>query len=161
MNSWRSTELSAWAPPLMMFIIGTGSVTAPAPLGGSRGAGGGHGDGQDGVGAEASFIARAVEVEHDAVDLALRAGVLAGERRRDLVVDVVGRVQRALAEVAGFVAVPQLDCFVLAGGGAGGHGRPAQAAVGEDDIRFHRRVASRIEDLSADYLYYRRQRLCS
>ena len=28
MNSCRSTELSAWAPPLITFIIGTGSTVA-------------------------------------------------------------------------------------------------------------------------------------
>jgi hypothetical protein len=26
MNSWKSTSLSAWAPPLSTFIIGTGST---------------------------------------------------------------------------------------------------------------------------------------
>ena len=31
MNSWKSIGLSAWAPPLRMFIIGTGSVLAPTP----------------------------------------------------------------------------------------------------------------------------------
>jgi hypothetical protein len=31
MNSWKSTLLSAWAPPLRMFIIGTGSRRAPVP----------------------------------------------------------------------------------------------------------------------------------
>ena len=31
MNSWRSSGLSAWAPPLTTFIIGTGSETAPVP----------------------------------------------------------------------------------------------------------------------------------
>ena len=31
MNSWMSTLLSAWAPPLMMFIMGTGSSRANAP----------------------------------------------------------------------------------------------------------------------------------
>ena len=31
MNSWKSIGLSAWAPPLRMFIIGTGSTWAPAP----------------------------------------------------------------------------------------------------------------------------------
>ena len=31
MNSWKSIGLSACAPPLMMFIIGTGRVRAPAP----------------------------------------------------------------------------------------------------------------------------------
>src|ERR1700683_2886686 len=28
MNSWGSTELSAWAPPLRMFIMGTGRIVA-------------------------------------------------------------------------------------------------------------------------------------
>ena len=31
MNSWMSIGLSAWAPPLMMFIIGTGSTWAVVP----------------------------------------------------------------------------------------------------------------------------------
>src|SRR3954453_2391885 len=31
MNSWKSTSLSAWAPPLSTFIIGTGSTWAASP----------------------------------------------------------------------------------------------------------------------------------
>ncbi len=31
MNSWKSTLLSAWAPPFSTFIIGTGSTVASAP----------------------------------------------------------------------------------------------------------------------------------
>ena len=31
MNSWKSTLLSAWAPPLRTFIIGTGSTCAASP----------------------------------------------------------------------------------------------------------------------------------
>ena len=31
MNSWKSTLLSAWAPPLRTFIIGTGRTLAPVP----------------------------------------------------------------------------------------------------------------------------------
>ena len=31
MNSWKSTLLSAWAPPLSTFIIGTGSTWALLP----------------------------------------------------------------------------------------------------------------------------------
>ena len=31
MNSWKSIVLSAWAPPLTMFIIGTGSTLALVP----------------------------------------------------------------------------------------------------------------------------------
>ena len=62
MNSCTSTELSACAPPLMMFIIGHGQDAGAdaaqvaierRPLRGGGGARGGHGDGQDGVGAQA------------------------------------------------------------------------------------------------------------
>ena len=31
MNSWMSMGLSAWAPPLMMFIMGVGSTRAETP----------------------------------------------------------------------------------------------------------------------------------
>ncbi len=31
MNSWKSSGLSAWAPPLTMFIMGTGSSRASDP----------------------------------------------------------------------------------------------------------------------------------
>jgi hypothetical protein len=31
MNSWKSTLLAAWAPPLRMFAHGTGSTYAPGP----------------------------------------------------------------------------------------------------------------------------------
>ena len=62
MNSWKSTLLSAWAPPLSTFIIGTGSTRArlaaeiapqrQALLGRLR-VGGGQRDAEDRVGAEA------------------------------------------------------------------------------------------------------------
>ena len=35
MNSWRSTLLSAWAPPFRMFIIGTGSRYWPSSIAGA------------------------------------------------------------------------------------------------------------------------------
>ena len=31
MNSWKSMPLSAWAPPLMTFMSGTGSRRPPTP----------------------------------------------------------------------------------------------------------------------------------
>ena len=31
MNSWKSTELSAWAPPFKTFIIGTGRTRGSPP----------------------------------------------------------------------------------------------------------------------------------
>ena len=57
-------------------------------------------------------------------------------------------VQHALAAVARLVAVAQLDRLVGAGRGARRDGRPADRAVGEDDVDLDRRIAARIEDLA-------------
>ena len=75
----------------MMFIIGTGSsvgldaaqvaIERRALRRGCR-ARSGHGDGEDGVGAQPALVGRAVERDHDAIDLALLGGVLAVQRRR-------------------------------------------------------------------------------
>ena len=91
MNSWKSTELSAWAPPLSTFIIGTGRIArrlaaevAPQRLAllGRRRAGRGERDAEDRVGAEARLVRRAVEVDQRAVEARLVERVEAGHRRR-------------------------------------------------------------------------------
>src|SRR5581483_9077054 len=62
----------------------------------------------------AAFIRRAVEVDHQAVDLFLFFRVLAAHARRDHAIDVRHRLRDALAEKAA-AAVPQLNGFVLDG----------------------------------------------
>ena len=67
MNSWKSMGASECAPPLMTFIIGTGSTLALGPPrylnsgvadGGSGGVGVGERDAEDRVRAELLFVAR-------------------------------------------------------------------------------------------------------
>src|SRR6478609_2317915 len=72
MNSWMSMGLSACAPPLMMFICGTGSVQA---------------DAEDGVGAEPPLVGRAVQVDQHPVERHLVGRVEARERVEDLAID--------------------------------------------------------------------------
>ena len=88
MNSCGSTELSACAPPLRMFIIGTGSRQArhAAEIAIQRGllrcgsgARDGHGNGQNRVRAEVAFVGSAIELDHLAVDRGLQLGVVADE----------------------------------------------------------------------------------
>ncbi len=166
MNSCTSTELSACAPPLMMFIMGTGRMLAPdaaqvaverSALRGRAGARRGHGNGQNGIGAQAALIGRAIQVDHEAVDLGLLRGVFAVERGGNLAVNVGRGIQRALAEVTRLVAIPQFHGFMLAGGCARGHGGPSHAAVCEINIRFHGRIPAGIQNLSSDYFYNSRQ----
>ena len=83
----------------------------------------------------------------------------------DDVVDVLDGLQHALAEVALRVAVAQFDGFVLAGGGAGRHGRAAEDAVSRQtsastvglprESRISRAHTSIIVDIVGSSLFWR------
>ena len=101
MNSWKSIGLSACTPPLTMFIIGTGSSArrGAADIAVERQAarlrrrlGDRQRDAEDGVGAEAALVGRAVERDQRLVDLDLLLGVHAADRVEDLAVDGVDRL---------------------------------------------------------------------
>jgi len=64
-------------------------------------------------------------------------------------VDVVNRLLHALAQIAAFVAVAQLDGFMLAGGGSAGNCCAPAGAAFQDDVGFDSRVSARIEDLAS------------
>ena len=81
----------------------------------------------------ARLVRRAVERQHQPVDLGLARRVAADHRRRDLLDDVRDRLQHALAAVARLVAVAQLDRLVLAGRGAG-RNRGGMRSVVEADL---------------------------
>ena len=129
MNSWKSTLLSACAPPLRMFIIGTGSDSAPPSVergqvlverlagGGGRRARERHRDAEQCVGAQPALVRRAVGVDQEGVDRAL-IGVAPLQCRRDLAVDVGDRFGHALALIPLLVAVAELEGLALAGRGA-------------------------------------------
>ena len=91
MNSWKSTLLSACAPPFSTFIIGTGSTRARlaaevAPqrqaLLGGRGVGRGERHAEDRVRPEPRLVGRAVELDQRAVEARLVGRVEAARRPR-------------------------------------------------------------------------------
>ena len=82
----------------------------------------GERDTEDRVRPQLFLVRAAIERKHRAVDLRLVGRVEAGERFRDLRVDVLDRLGNALAEVAVLVSVAQLPSFVLAGASAARHG---------------------------------------
>jgi hypothetical protein len=126
MNSWKSIELSACAPPLMTFSIGTGSTCASAPTevaverdgpSSSRSAAfaTGERDAEDRVRAEAALVRRAVESISSAVDEALVACVeFRATAVGQLAVHVRDRSRDALATPVG-AAVAELDGLVRTG----------------------------------------------
>ena len=85
-------------------------------------------DAQDGVGAKAGLVRRAVEIDQQRVDPFLLGGFVAGQRIEDLAVDGIDGLQHALAAVAALIAVAKLDCLVGAGGGARRNGGAAEGA---------------------------------
>ena len=105
----------------------------------------GQGDADDGIGAQPGLVGRAVQLDHQAVDLALRGYIHAAQGWPDLVVDGRGRVAHAQAIVA-FAAVEQKSRFVGSRGharlrrghaahavvGLHNHFQPQQTALGKD-----------------------------
>ena len=84
-------------------------------------AGGGHGDAQDGVGAQAALVGRTVQFDHHLVQDGLGGQDLSHQFRSDFAHHRRGGAQHALAAEALGIAIPALQSLVLAGGLAGGH----------------------------------------
>jgi len=82
------------------------------------------------------------------IEEALIHGVEAFELGGEDGFDVFDGLEDAFAEVMAFVAVAELDGFVLAGGCAGGDGGAAEGAGFQDDVCFDGGVAARIENLA-------------
>ena len=111
----------------------------------------GHGNAQDGVGAQIALVLRAVQFQEQRVQCGLVHDVHAYDGRCDDVVDVIDSLLYALAAVALLVAVPQFHRFVDAGAGAGRNDRSSHGIVVQPELDFHRRVASAVQDLSCVY----------
>ena len=152
MNSWKSVEPAACAPPLSRFAIGTGSVREVAEQReASRrrgGVGRGERDAEDRVRAERSLVGAAVGGDQRLVDGALVAGVEAAHRLGERPVDVGDGLLHAAPAVARGIAVAQLDGLVRAGAGAAGDDRPPERAAREDHVGLDGGVAARVEHLA-------------
>ena len=123
----------------------------------ASGGGGGFGTGkryaQDGIGTKASLVRGSVEGDHCIVDADLICRPHTNEGGGDLVVDVVDGLERALAEVAGLIAIAQLHGFVHAGRRTGRHSRPAHLPADQHHLHFNRRVSARVQDLPGDNIF--------
>ncbi len=113
------------------------------------GLGDGHGDAEDGVGAEFSLVGGSIELDHELVDGFLVAGVEADEFRGDFGVDVVDGFEDALAHELFLVVVAEFAGLVFAGAGAGGDGGAAEGAVFQNDIDLDGRIAAGVKNLAS------------
>ena len=112
--------------------------------------GAGQRDAEDGVGPKPALVRRAVEIDHDLVDLDLLLDGLIAQRLEDFAVDGLDRLLHALAEIALVVAVAQFDRLMRAGGGARWHRRTADRAVFQHHIDFNGGIAPAIENFAAN-----------
>ena len=86
------------------------------------------------------------------VDQRLIADVETNQLVGDLHVDVLDRLQHALAEVSLLVIrVTKFNRFVRAGAGSAGDGRSAAMSVFGFDIHFHRWIAAAVENLASTH----------
>ena len=83
------------------------------------------------------------------VDEALVGRVHTDDGRGDLLVDVLDRLEDALAAVALGIAVAEFERLVLTGGCTGRNGCGTYETRIQDNFCFNGRVASRIEDFPA------------
>jgi hypothetical protein len=108
---------------------------------------------QDGVGPQARLVLGVVQLDHGLVDERLLHRIEPDDRLADLGVDVLDRLEHALAAVALRVAVAQLDRLPAAGGRARRHRRAAEDAGLEQHVGLHRRSPARVENLPRHHIH--------
>jgi hypothetical protein len=110
----------------------------------------GERDREDGVGPQAGLVGRAVQLDHEVVELDLVGRVHAAEGVEDFALDVVDGVQHALATEAQLVAVAQLHRLVGAGAGPRGDDGAAARAIIQHDLGLDGGIAAAVEHLAGD-----------
>ena len=115
---------------------------------GRRGMGRGQRNAEDGVGPQLALVLGAVQFDHPPVQRGLIQGVHAGQFVGQDVVDVVDRLQHALAQVQRLVAVAKFQGLVNARARAAGNRRPAERTVGQFHVDLDGGISAAIEDLS-------------
>ena len=113
-----------------------------------HGARGGHGDGENSVGAQLALVRRAIQRDHGLIDESLIGGVHALQLGRNNGFYVGHGLQNSLASVVALVTIAQLHSLMLAGGSARGHDSTAQSAAFQDYVRFHGGIAARVQNLA-------------
>ena len=101
---------------------------------GSSGLSNGHGNTEDGVGAELGLVLGAIELVQEGVDggLVLDVEGLLDQSGGDLLVDVGDSLGDALAAPLGLVSIAELAGLVGASGGTGGDNGAVEASLGDD-----------------------------
>src|SRR5690606_26790939 len=97
-------------------------------------------------GAEPALVLGAVQLDHRPIEQGLLRGIAPEQRLAELAVHRRDGAKDALAQVAGAVAVAQLDRFPGTGRSARRHRRATESAAAEPDVNLNGRVAPAVQD---------------
>ena len=117
------------------------------------GIGGCNRDGENRVAAKVGFVARAVELDHSAVDRFLILHLQPDQRRGDAGIDILDRLHHAHAAPEIWVAVAQNIRLVCADGGASGCTCSAKESCFGKDICFYHGSTVAVKNLPRNYLF--------
>jgi hypothetical protein len=158
MNSWKSSGLAAWTPPLRTLKHGTGSRGVWDPIAGRNSKSSLPWEAATArvkaietpriaLAPSVALFGVAVQVDEGAVELLDGLEGLADDGFRDRAGDIADRLEHPHAGVAGRIAVSQFDGLAGAGGGAGGDLGLGTGAVVQGELDLDGRAAARIENL--------------
>ena len=114
--------------------------------------GGRQGHGQNRIGAKFRLVVRAVGRDHRVIELTLGCCIIAQQQVADCAVDVPDRGQYAFTEVAGAVAIAQLQSLPGAGGSTGGRAGRAYLSGFQSHLGQYRGIAPGIHDFKGLYV---------
>ncbi len=112
-----------------------------------------QGNAQDGVGAQLALGSGAVQLDHGLIDGALLSSVHADDLGSDYLVHIVYGLENALAAIALFVSITELQGLVLTGGSARGNGSYTNKTGIKGNFNFDGRISAGIQDLSTENGY--------
>ena len=108
----------------------------------------GEGHAENGIGAEAGFVGRAIKGDHGAVNGDLVLGIHVNEGFENFAVHGGHGIEHALATIALLVAITEFHGFMGTGRSARWHRGAAEGAILQDDIHLHSRVAAAIKNFA-------------
>ena len=107
---------------------------------------------KDRIRTELGLVLRAVQIEHRLIDRVDITCLEARKRGSDLFIYILDSLGNSFAAEFRLVAVTQLECLELPRRCPRGRCAAADRTVFENDLRFDRRIAARVDDLTTNNL---------
>ena len=118
---------------------------------------GGEGNSKDGIGAKSGLVEGSIKLDHNLINFGGVFGIEAKDGFGDFPVDVGDGFKNAFSAEFTLIVVPKLDGFATSGGSSRWGRGSSDRSVGEANLGFDGRIATRIDDLATkdfdDFLF--------